>query len=78
MLFLLLAVYYQDFMKNQEGIKIELQKKVRRRICVTNITFLTARPPFYVPSYSLPYPKWRTYAMAPININNVAMGDILW
>ena len=29
-------------MKNQEGIKIELQKKVHRKICVKNITFSTA------------------------------------
>ena len=35
-------------MRNQEGIKIELQKKVRRRIRVRDITFLTARPPFYI------------------------------
>ena len=34
-------------MKNQEG-KIELQKKVHRRICVRDITFLTTRTPFYV------------------------------
>ena len=33
-------------MKNQEG-KIELQKKVHRRICVRGTTFLTARSPFY-------------------------------
>ena len=39
--------YYQSFMRNQEG-KIELQKKVHRRICVRDITFLTTRPPFYV------------------------------
>ena len=35
-------------MRNQEEIKIELQKKVHRRICVRNITFLIAHPPFYV------------------------------
>ena len=34
-------------MRHQEG-KIELQKNVQRRICVRDITFLTARPPFYV------------------------------
>ena len=34
-------------MRNQEEIKIELQKKLHRRICVTSITFLIARPPFY-------------------------------
>ena len=35
-------------MRNQEG-KIELQqKKVHRKICAKDITFLTARPPFYV------------------------------
>ena len=35
-------------MRNQEGIKIELQKKAHRRNCVRDITFLTARPLFYV------------------------------
>ena len=35
-------------MRNQEGLKIELQKKIPRRICVRDITFLTARPPLYV------------------------------
>ena len=40
--------YYQVFMRNREGIKIELLKKVHRRICERDITFLTTRPPFYV------------------------------
>ena len=35
-------------MENQEGIKIELQKKVHKRICVRDITFLIACPPIYV------------------------------
>ena len=35
-------------MKNQEGIKIELQKEVHKRISVRDITFLNARPSFYV------------------------------
>ena len=35
-------------MRNQEGIKIELQKKAHRRTCVRDIIFLTARPLFYV------------------------------
>ena len=35
-------------MRNQEGIKIVLQKKLYRRICVRDITFLTGYPPFYV------------------------------
>ena len=34
-------------MRNQEGIKVELQKKVHRRICMRDITFLTAGAPFY-------------------------------
>ena len=37
---------------NQEGIKIELQKKVHRGICVRHITFFTARAPFYVTFYA--------------------------
>ena len=32
-------IYYQSFMWNQEG-KTELQKKVHRRICQREITFL--------------------------------------
>ena len=43
-----LFLYYHSFMRNQEGIKVELQKKVDRRICVRDIKFLTARPLFYV------------------------------
>ena len=35
-------------MRNQEGKKTELQKKVQRRICVRDITFLTAHAPYYV------------------------------
>ena len=47
-LFLLFAVYYQSFMGNQEGIKIQLQKILHRRICVRDITtFMTAHLPFY-------------------------------
>ena len=34
-------------MRNKEG-KTELEKKAHRRICVSDITFLTARSPFYV------------------------------
>ena len=39
--FLLLAL--RETMRNQE-VKIELQKKVHRRICVRDITFLAACP----------------------------------
>ena len=35
-------------MRNQEELKIELQRKVHKIICVRDITFLTARPLFYV------------------------------
>ena len=38
---------YQRLMTNQEG-KIELQKKVDRRICLWDSIFLVARPPSYV------------------------------
>ena len=37
----------QNFMRNQDG-KIELHKKVHKRVCVRDITVLTARSPFYV------------------------------
>ena len=62
-LFLLLAVI-SELHEKPKGIKIELQKKVQRKICVRDITFLTARLPmlffvaFFV--YTLPLPKWRT------------------
>ena len=39
--------FYQSFMRNKEGIKVELQKKAHKGIFVRNITFLTACPPFY-------------------------------
>ena len=35
-------------MRNKEGTKTELQKKVQRGICVRHFTFLIACPPFYV------------------------------
>ena len=80
-LFLLLAVILQSFMRNQEG-KIEWQKKVHGRICVKNknITFLTVHPsfdvyPFFV--YSFPLPDWRTLGMAPIKKYSIVMGGIL-
>ena len=48
-------------MRSQEEKKIELQKKVHRRICMRAITFLTARSPFYVIFccllYLLPFPS---------------------
>ena len=70
------------FMRNQEEIKIELQKKVNTRICVKDNTFLTAPLlsmsfflAFFV--YSLPLPKRRTCWMVTIKIRHIAMGDIL-
>ena len=46
-LFALLVVILSEPYENQEG-KIELQKKVDRRICLRDNTFLAARPPSYV------------------------------
>ena len=70
-------------MRNQEGIKIELQKKVHRKICVRDITVLTARPPFYVTFiaffvYSLLLSKWLTSWIVPINIHNILIESILY
>ena len=70
------------FMRNQEEIKIELQKKVNTRICVKDNTFLTApllSMSFFVAFfvYSLPLPKRRTCWMVTIKIRHIAMGDIL-
>ena len=45
--FFIACCNYQNFVRNQEG-KNELQKKVHRRICVRNITFLTVHSPFNV------------------------------
>ena len=48
MLFLLLTVILSELHENARRKEIELQKKVHRRICVRDITFLSARSPFYV------------------------------
>ena len=45
--FLLLTALLSGFHKKQIR-KINLQKKVHRKICVKDITFLAACPPFYV------------------------------
>ena len=45
-LFLSLALILSGLHEKPEGIKIEWQKKVHRRIYVSNDTFLTARPLF--------------------------------
>ena len=60
-LFLSLAVIQSELMRKLEG-KIELQKKIHREICVRDITFLTARSPFYAflllfSSNSSPFPN---------------------
>ena len=65
-------------MRNQEGINIELQKNVHRRICVRDITILTAHPPLYVIFYCflslLPFSSQLTYLLnGPIKIHNIAM-----
>ena len=72
-------------MINQKG-KIELQKKVHRSICERDITFLTARTPFYVflllslstpshfPSDTLavwPLQRYTYIAMSGILYNNI-------
>ena len=66
-------------MRKQKGIKIELQKKIHRRICVRVITFLTTHPLSYVTfcwflRLLSSLPKRRTCWMAPIKIHNTAMG----
>ena len=65
-LFLLLAAILSGFY-DQDGIKIELLKKVHRKICERDITFWTARPPFYVTFccslHLLPSPSQVTYLL---------------
>ena len=66
-------------MRKPEG-KIELQKKVRRGICVRDIAFVTARYPFYAflllsSSTPSPFPN-DTLAQWPLHIY-IAMGSIL-
>ena len=67
---------YQDIMRNQER-KTDLQKKVHRRICVREITFLTALHFFsclclfafccFFRLFLLP--MWRPCGMTPIKIH---------
>ena len=69
--------------ETKKNLKIELQKKVHRRICVRDITFLIAQPLFYMSlfvaffMYSFLLPKRHTCWMSPIKIHNIAMGGIL-
>ena len=66
-------------MRNQKG-KIELQKKVHRRICVRDITFLTARSLylFLLLSWLLP-PTFQVKCLrnGPYKDIHIAMGGIL-
>ena len=69
-------------MKNQEGIKIELQKKVHIRICMrTSLFWLHALVSMSLCValfiYTFPLAKWYTWWMALIKIHNIAMGGIL-
>ena len=78
-LFLLLAVI-SELHEKPKGIKIELQKKVHRKICVRDITFLTARLPFYVIFCCffclLPPPSQVTYLLnGPIHNCNTFKSD---
>ena len=50
-LFLMLAVILPGLLEKPRLNKDELQKKVHRGICVRDITFFTARPPFSVTFY---------------------------
>ena len=67
-------------MRNQEGIKIELQKKGHRRICLMGITFLTTRLPFYVIFccfLRLLPPLSQMMYLLNGSIDNISMGGIL-
>ena len=58
-------------MRNLEGIKTELQKKVQRKICVRNITFWLhplRSMSFLLAFSSTSLPKCRTYWMIKVRI----------
>ena len=92
-LFLLLAIILSELhekpRKNKDWVteKSTFLKKVQKEstgiICVRDITFLTARPPFYNVFfvayfvYSLPLPKWDTCWITSIKILNIAM-SVWW
>ena len=70
------------FMRNQDGMKTELQRKVKRRICVRDITTSTTCTTsflchFFLLSSSTLLPKWYTYWMTPIKIHNISMSGSL-
>ena len=88
-LFLLLAVIVselhekprrnKDWVTEKSTFLKKVQKKSTRRICVRDIPFLTAHPPFYIFFvaffvYSLPLPKWHICWIAHMKILNIAMG----
>ena len=82
-LILLLAVTLSGFHEKPRRNEDWITKKVHRRICLRDITFLVACPPFYVTFfvaffvYSLPLSEWRTCWMVPIKRHNIAMGGTL-
>ena len=68
-----------SFLRNQEGIKTELQIKVHRRFFVRGITFLTTVLLFvsFFVAFFVYYPSKRwTYLMAPIKIHNIIIRGI--
>ena len=69
----------KDWVTEKSAFLKKVQKKSTRTICVRDITFLTAHPPFYIFFvaffiYSLPLPKWHTCWIGSIKILNIAMG----
>ena len=62
--------------------KIELQKKVHRKTCVTGITFLVERPASYVILWSffwlfLPFYLLRFYTEEKILLKEIVVGEVL-
>ena len=67
-------------MKNQDGIKVKLKKKVHRRIFERSVTFwlhALLSISVFVAFFTTPLPKWRNCWMASIKVHNVAMDGIL-
>ena len=72
----LFLVLSHSLMRNQEVIKTDLQKKAYRRICVRDIFFSTACPPFlsFFVAFFIYCPSQVTYLLNGPNKNTYCYG----